>query len=394
MLIQILITIGASQALALAMLNLLKKQPSQADYLLSLKLILMFFVIILFNYHRELEVSNVNFVHHPYLLGYLIVPIFYLYTKVVSQGAVSLKSWINLKHLIPFILMVAIVASNFYVLSYPEKLIAYDQIDNGIAPFWHQLMYYGLFFGMFPFYLFKSFRLLQKHENYILTKFSYTENISLAWLNRFFWCIGIVWVVFVFFAVIPNVFFGGHHHSQYQGFQFGFIILIINIFYVGIYGLKQKIIFFEETSSPISSTEEDPLIPTANKYQHSNLTKKQANLYLKDLTVFMEQKKPYLEPKITIAELSYRTNIPINHLSQIINEKLEQNFFDFINSYRVEAFKQLIQNPNYQEYTILGLAYEAGFNSKSTFNAIFKKFTGQTPSGYAKQIKLRTITSS
>ncbi len=93
-------------------------------------------------------------------------------------------------------------------------------------------------------------------------------------------------------------------------------------------------------------------------------------------------KKNFLAPKISIAELSHRTGIPVNHLSKIINEQLRLNFFDFINSYRVEEFKRLVSEAKHEYFTLLGLAFEAGFNSKSTFNAMFKKFTEQTPSIY------------
>jgi len=101
----------------------------------------------------------------------------------------------------------------------------------------------------------------------------------------------------------------------------------------------------------------------------------------------METEKPYLEPRITIAELAQRMDIPVNYLSQVINEQLDQNFFDFINTYRVAEFKRLLAEPDFQHYTLLSLAYEAGFNSKSTFNAIFKKITGRTPSDYARELQ-------
>jgi len=90
---------------------------------------------------------------------------------------------------------------------------------------------------------------------------------------------------------------------------------------------------------------------------------------------------------LTLTELAKLVDTTINNLSQVINQFQQVNFFGFINHYRVEAFKQyVIEKPN---YSILALAYEAGFNSKSTFNSLFKKFIGQTPSGYIKRLRYR-----
>jgi len=78
--------------------------------------------------------------------------------------------------------------------------------------------------------------------------------------------------------------------------------------------------------------------------------------------------------------------ISTNHLSQVINENLDKNFFDFVNGYRVEMVKQKMKDPSNKNYTLLSLAYDCGFNSKSSFNAIFKKYTGSTPSQYLNTI--------
>jgi len=77
-------------------------------------------------------------------------------------------------------------------------------------------------------------------------------------------------------------------------------------------------------------------------------------------------------------------NLSTNHLSQIINEKLEMNFFDFINEYRVNEVKDRLSDPKYKHYTLLAIAFDSGFNSKSSFNSIFKQYTGLTPSEFQK----------
>ena len=94
----------------------------------------------------------------------------------------------------------------------------------------------------------------------------------------------------------------------------------------------------------------------------------------------MENEKPYLDPKLTLSKLASMLGISSNHLSQVINQYEKVNFCDFVNKYRIEEFK--IQTKKNPHFNILALALEAGFNSKSAFNHIFKKHTGKTPSQY------------
>lgn len=100
----------------------------------------------------------------------------------------------------------------------------------------------------------------------------------------------------------------------------------------------------------------------------------------------MEKEKPYLENKITLPVLASQLNMNPNYLSQVINDKLNQNFYDFINNYRVEEFKRRLNYKTAGNYTLVGHALESGFSSKSSFQEVFKKFTGQTPSQYQRNL--------
>lgn len=121
------------------------------------------------------------------------------------------------------------------------------------------------------------------------------------------------------------------------------------------------------------------------KYKGSRLTTTQSKAYLSRLIRFMEQEKPFLEEDLTLKDLAERTGIPLRDLSRIVNEKLHKNFNDFINFYRVEEAKQLLLLQGEKEMSILDIAFEVGFNSKSSFNSIFKKQTGMTPSLFKKK---------
>ncbi len=99
----------------------------------------------------------------------------------------------------------------------------------------------------------------------------------------------------------------------------------------------------------------------------------------------MQSQRPYLEPELTLDELATQLSVKPKILSQVINELLQQNFFEFINHYRIEEAKRLLTNPKDKKITVLEVMYEVGFNSKSSFNTIFKKNTGLTPGGFKKK---------
>jgi len=122
----------------------------------------------------------------------------------------------------------------------------------------------------------------------------------------------------------------------------------------------------------------------AKKYEKSTLTNERSDAYLKKLLMVMETEKPYTDGDLALPKLASRLNMSAHHLSQIINERLQQNFFDFVNTYRVEEAKRKLVDPAKKHYSLLAIAEEVGFNSKSAFNTAFKKQTQMTPSEFRK----------
>jgi len=121
---------------------------------------------------------------------------------------------------------------------------------------------------------------------------------------------------------------------------------------------------------------------STRKYEKSALTKDMADEYVRRLIQFMDVAKPYLDPNLTLAKLAGRVSIRTHHLSQVINEQLHEGFFDFINRYRIEEAKRRLCDPSLSHYSIMGVANEVGFRTKSVFNSAFKKRTGMTPSEF------------
>ncbi len=125
------------------------------------------------------------------------------------------------------------------------------------------------------------------------------------------------------------------------------------------------------------------------QYKQSILDSQLIEQYKSQLEKVMSEKDPYLDPDLTLRALAEMIEISPNHLSRLLNEGLDKNFSEYVNSYRLEAFKQKVTDPSLQHLTLLGLAYESGFSSKTVFNSFFKKMTGQTPKAYQKEVKAK-----
>ena len=138
----------------------------------------------------------------------------------------------------------------------------------------------------------------------------------------------------------------------------------------------------EAVDEPVVNTPAD--VTATKKYEKSTLTSERSDRYVRRLVETMEKEKLYLDSDLTLQKLAQRLSIHPHHLSQIINERLNQNFFDFINSYRVEEAKKRLIDPSEKHFSIIAIAGEVGFNSKSSFNSVFKKYVNMTPSEWRK----------
>lgn len=125
-------------------------------------------------------------------------------------------------------------------------------------------------------------------------------------------------------------------------------------------------------------------LPPEKKYERSTLTPERSQRYLGRLQHAMEPEKVYTDGDLTIQKLAAKLSIPVQHLSQVVNEQLNQNILDFINQHRVEEAKRRLLDPASKHLSILAIAEDVGFNSKSAFNAVFKKHTKTTPSEFRK----------
>jgi AraC-like DNA-binding protein len=142
----------------------------------------------------------------------------------------------------------------------------------------------------------------------------------------------------------------------------------------------------QQNAEPLS---DENIGSSEKRYKKSAMDEPMMDKYEGSLTKFIEKTKIYLEPELSLEELSVKSGIPKHHLTQLLNEKFQKNFYLFINEYRIaEAVEKLKNNSS---VNILSLAYDCGFNSKSSFNNYFKKVTGFTPSAFRKEHNLQPL---
>lgn len=212
----------------------------------------------------------------------------------------------------------------------------------------------------------------------LLESVSNTDHINLKWLNVLFylWLLPSVVLVPVGTLTVSKGWFSTD--------LLEFLIEIVSVaffFIVGFYGFKQTTVFTNlelRETLPVKST---------SGYERSGLSALQAKDYHRQLLTLMEEKKPYLNGELTAGELSGLVGISVNHLSQVLNKEQKQNFFDFVNGYRIKDVLLKMEDPDNAHLTLLAMALNSGFNSKTSFNTVFKKVTKQTPSHYYKSLK-------
>jgi len=157
------------------------------------------------------------------------------------------------------------------------------------------------------------------------------------------------------------------------------------ILYIGYFGIKQAGIFNDqiEIHSPYNEAITFPV-----KYQKSAIGEGHLSEIHLELLTLMDQKKLFKDPALSLSELARQLNVHSNSLSQVINRLEHKNFYDYVNALRIDEFKTIVAFPENQKFTLLSLAYEVGFNSKTSFNRNFKKITGLSPTTYLKQHKI------
>jgi len=281
---------------------------------------------------------------------------FYLKSQVNRQFRFNRTA---LGHLIPwlayFLFNLAIFLQGRYFVQAWQASTGY-QIANWIET--------ALLLCAYGFYFKKSLALYQNYRKWTVTQFSDIEAVILIWYRNFLYLmifsIVFKWGWFLIDSILNLDF--------YQDWWWNLATVAI-IVYVAVTGYRQRQVVQLSFSASVEPAKR--VIPDID-----------TEFWKQKLLDLMEAEKPHLEPELSLADLARKLKIAPTLLSLVINTAFEKNFNDFINEYRVEAFKNCIGSENLKHLTLLGVALECGFNSKATFNRAFRKHTGQSPSEY------------
>jgi len=358
--------IGSAQAFFFALIILQSKKRFMSDNILliwllaySIHLLIPFFAynpkLILSNFTIGVDIAIAAF--HPAIM--------YIYFRSFSEK--HLKVFILL-HLSPF------VVTTFFMLPFFTQ--AYEQKITLLNDF-HSLplnVLIAVFIGsaVNVVYLILSYRLLKSYKAELRWVVSHEKRLSLKWIWFVFWG--------NLLMLILNV-FGG-----FVLFDFGFRLYEIDIYMYG--ALSVYLFVFALTGIKFSNLYNLRLVNIQERKDARLEVKKNIDYSgeeenIQHLQYIMNSEKPYLNERLSIFDLSEIVGVSSNNLSRLINQELKCNFFDFVNTYRVEEVKKQLQQKN--NYSLVSIAFECGFNSKASFNRIFKKQTGMTPSEYQKK---------
>ncbi len=363
--------IGIGITFFLSFILLTKKEKSIADNILFVWLSVILIHLILFAI-----ISSQEFISFPYLLGLEIPipllhgPFLLLYTTSLTNGNTRTSN--KFLHFIPFTLaLISIIP--FLLLSSEDKIMIYRNEGEAYS-IQTNVIFVGILLSGIT-YIILSLHSLVKHKRMIKDNYSYNEKINLQWLFRLIIGLSCIWIIVLL-----------------ADDKYIFSSVVLYVIFIGYYGIKQVGVFTNQLPPLISlaleTTELSDIPSEKSKYEKSLLTDSQLEVIHGELQLLMKERELYLRPELTLTMVSHELDVHPNTLSQVINKLEKKNFFDYINTLRVEEFKDQAVKPENHKYTLLSLAYECGFNSKTSFNRNFKNITGKSPTEYLKEIQI------
>jgi AraC-like DNA-binding protein len=295
---------------------------------------------------------------HPVI--YTWAASFYLYIASLLNPSFRLSGK-HAVHLIPACIVLIYIIITYYSKDFATRM---DLIQKQGYAYNVYSMFQYVFNAQIISY---NIAALIKFRNYVK---NYKEEYSVLDRSSNFW---LKLSIFGFFAacmiVQASIYFRTHQIwpavNWYLTGNLAFLLFFTLLFYVAI--LNPAVIVHASAGE---------------KSRKSPVMADEARKLAELLDTYMEQKQPYRKSTISLKDLAVETGIQERHLSQVINEIKKQNFFDYINSYRVRATMELLSDPEHKQRKMLDILFDSGFNSKTTFNAAFKKYTGLTPSEY------------
>lgn len=365
----VFIGFGVLQGVLLSVFLFSKKGTSQ----LSNRLFACLLIVICHNLFEYLVAISGLIVYLPHLLFtsypglFLIGPIFYFYCTTLIDGRNAL-TWKSAMHLIPFLLL-ALVLVPFYLQSVESKLEQFTQQFSeaaGELPISLLVFILVQFIHMFG-YILASHFVVKKYVNASLDNTSDTNVLTITWLQRLITGFGLF--IIAGLVIYPILMLTGAYTVE---FDYAVVLILSAFIHVIAYSLIANPILIARFQAD----------PDYRKYQKSALTSEQTKTYIERIRQYFDESEPFRNSELKVSDVASALDIPTHHLSQAINQELNINFFDFTNEYRVKKVKELLMNTKTFHFKIFAIALEAGFNNKTTFNRVFKRHVGITPSQF------------
>ncbi len=226
-------------------------------------------------------------------------------------------------------------------------------------------------------YLFFSFRKLARYRRNLENVTASPDAVRLDWLWYFLWgLLGMVAVWFVELFVFPTPY---AEAGWYALFYFAAIYVL------GYFALRQKEVFpypQEEAKAIFEILEKDEPPVEERRYRYNSTQRNELKI---KLLQEMNVQKPYLDPELNLPHLARLMGLTVHEMSELINMGFGENFAQFVNRYRVEEGKRLLLSDDHAHLSMVGIAFETGFNSKTAFNTTFKKMTGVSPTEFREK---------
>ncbi|MDH6253340.1 AraC-like DNA-binding protein [Chryseobacterium sp. H1D6B] len=308
-------------------------------------------------------------------LAFLQIPVFYLYVVSVCYSDFKFKPKYIL-HLLPFLIVNVVLLPHFYTVDAASKISFIMNRQNMI-----ELQFTHVFFHIqIVVYLIAVFMLLRKAKKLYLENYAGTNINSYNWLFQFTVVLTILYLIVVF----KNIFKFSDYSFISEYIKIGILVFQLFICCWYLFKALNNPGLFRNIDSKLKLVSDINLEEKNNKPETTN--EKEYNEELLKLKKYMAEEKPFLNPSLTIQNVSENIGMPTRALSVLINHHLGQHFYDFVNTYRIENAMDILKDASKSKVTILEILYEVGFNSKSSFNTAFKKHTGNTPTAYRKSL--------
>ena len=302
-------------------------------------------------------------------------PLLYFYIRSVTYEDFKLK-WIHLWHAVTFIIGILLLMPRFYLADFDTKIELLQARDSIIIEF--KLVYLLLHLQAIV-YIIACYIVILRSKKLLL------ENYSNGNVNYYNWLITLITLIAIEIVVstFKNVLMINDLDELYEiEMTITGLSALLFICWLVIKALKTPELYGRVDSKQLLVKQ---LIARSPRNATLTSADKESNEALIRLKSYMKTEAPYLDPSLSIYDLAKQLNLPAKELSVLINHNLNQHFFDFVNEYRIKRAMEILADASKSDLTILEILYEVGFNSKSSFNTAFKKYTKLTPTQYRRQ---------